>query len=385
MTWTQENSLLLLCSRLNLDNDTKQKIKELNLKNLNWKYLFERSLAEGLFGLLYKNIKKVQIEMPPLKEFKELERMYYQNLAKNMIILKELESLLGCLNDSQIPIILLRGASFLKTIYNDIGLRYFDDIDIFIRGNHHEKICKILKKNGFSPLPFYPDRYLKDSINLDIHTNLFNISRIRSRAYAIKIKNEEIWKDARSIENHYPNVLSLSPYDNILTLSIHSLKHSYAQLIWFVDMNEIINQTKDNLNWDKLLQRAELFNLTRPLYYSLLYLKKKMNSPIPDFVFNKNMKWSYLEKRTLNFLLKNEKIERYGELLFIYGIPKKSHKLKYLFELLFPRPAVLSQVFGFYRLFLIPLLYILRLFQMAFLIPKESLRFLYKVLIPREK
>lgn len=385
MAWTQENNLLLLCSQVSLDNDAKQRIKEFNLKNLNWEYLLNRSLTEGLFGLLYKSLKNSQIEIPLQKEFKELERMYYQNLAKNMIILKELDSLLKYLNNSQIPIILLRGASFLKTIYSDIGLRYFDDIDIFIKHDHYEKICEILKKNDFSPLPFYPDRYLKDSINLDIHTSLFNVSRIKSRGYAVKINDEEIWKDARSIENHYPNVLSLSPYDNILTLSLHSLKHSYAQLIWFVDMNEIINHNKDNLNWDKLLQRAELFNLTRPLYYSLLYLKKKMNSPIPDFVLNKNMKWSYLEKRTLNFLLKNEKIERYGELLFIYGIPKKSHKLKYLFELLFPRPAVLSQVFGFYRLSSIPLLYILRLFQMAFLIPKESLRFLCKVLIPREK
>jgi len=385
MAWTQENNLLLLCSQVSLDNNAKQRIKEFNLKNLNWEYLLNRSLTEGLFGFLYKSLKNSQIETPPQKEFKELERMYYQNLAKNMVILKELDSLLKYLNESHILIILLRGASFLKTIYSDIGLRYFDDIDIFIKHDHYEKIRKILKKNGFSSLPFYPDRYLKDSMNIDLHTNLFNISRIRSRGYAVKINDEEIWKDARSIENHYPNVLSLSPYDNILTLSLHSLKHSYAQLIWFVDMNEIISQNKDNLNWDKLLQRAELFNLTRPLYYSLLYLKKKMNSPIPDFVFNKNMKWSYLEKRTLNFLLKNEKIERYGELLFIYGIPKKSHKLKYLFELLFPRPVVLSQVFGFYRLSLIPLLYILRLFQMAFLIPKESLRFLCKVLIPREK
>ncbi|HUU50579.1 MAG TPA: nucleotidyltransferase family protein [Nitrospinota bacterium] len=385
MAWTQENNLLLLCSQVNLDNNAKQRIKEFNLKNLNWEYLINRSLTEGLFGFLYKSLKNSQIETPPQKEFKELERMYYQNLAKNMVILKELDSLLKYLNESHIPIILLRGSTFLKTIYSDIGLRYFDDIDIFIKHDHYEKICKILKKNDFFPLPFYPDRYLKDSINLDIHTSLFNVSRIRSRGYAVKINDEEIWKDARSIENHYPNVLCLSPYDNILTLSLHSLKHSYAQLIWFVDMNEIINQNKDNLNWDKLLQRAELFNLTRPLYYSLLYLKKKMNSPIPDFVFNKNMKWSYLEKRTLNFLLKNEKIERYGELLFIYGIPKKSHKLKYLFELLFPRPAVLSQVFGFYRLSSIPLLYILRLFQMAFLIPKESLRFLCKVLIPRKK
>lgn len=383
MAWKQENNLLLLCSKANLDNDAKQRIKELNPKNLNWEYLLNRSLTEGLFGLLYKNLKNAQIEIPPQKEFKELERMYYQNLAKNMVFLKELDSILKYLNDNQIPIILLRGAAFLKTIYRDIGLRYFDDIDIFIKGNHYDKICKLLKKNGFTSLPFYPDRYLKDSLNIDLHTSLFNVSRIRSRAYAIKIKNEEIWKDARQINSHYPNILSLSPYDNILILSLHSLKHSFAQLIWFVDMNEIINQNKDNLDWDKLLQRAELFNLTRPLYYSLFYLKKTMNSPIPDFVFNKNMKWGYLEKRTLNLLIKNEKIERYGELLFIYGIPKKFHKLKYLFELLFPKPSVLSQVFGFYRLSLMPLLYILRLFQLAFLLPKESLRFFYKVLIHR--
>ena len=114
-----------------------------------------------------------------------------------------------------------------------------------------------------------------------------------------------------------------------------------------------------------------------------MILKNTMKIPIPGSVFNNKIKFKYLEKKVLRLIQDNEKIERYGEIILVYSIPKMSKRLMYLLELLFPKPSVLSQVFGFYSLPLIPLLYLLRVFQLFYIIPKESLRFFCKALFFR--
>jgi hypothetical protein len=376
----KENSLLLICSKLALDNPSRQKIKEISSSELDWEYLLEKSLEEGLSGLLYKHLKNLHIK-PPDNIIKELENSYFQNLAWNMALLESLDNLLEMINP--FPVILLKGAAFLKTIYKrDIGLRYLGDIDLFIKKNDFKAISSQLEENGFTIQPFEKERFIKKSLIVDIHTDLFSVS-MKSLKYAVKINSDLIWNDAIPMIPDYTHthVFVLSPEDNIIILALHALKHAFTQQIWFVDMNEIILFYKD-LDWKILLQKAESYNLIRPLYYSLFYLKKMMNSPIPDFVLKKDLNFKYLEKKTMDLLLKNKMKGTHGEFLLICGIPKFSQKFAYLFEFFFPSSSTLSEI---YHLKNTPFLYLYRLFRLIFIIPKETARFFSKILKGRIK
>jgi len=378
MNKDKENSLLLICSKLILDNSSGQKIKETCSLELDWEYLLEKSFEEGLSGLLFKHLKNLHIKIPD-RTIKELENSYFENVARNMALLKSLDNLLESIN--LFPVVLLKGAAFLKTIYKrDIGLRYLGDIDLFIKKNDFKAISSLLEKSGFILQPFEKERFVKESLAMDIHTDLFSVS-MKSLKYAVKIDNDLIWKDAVPINSGHKNVFILSPEDNIIILALHALKHAFTQLIWFVDMNEIILFYKD-FDWNILLQKAESYNLIRPLYYSLFYLKKMMNSPIPDFVLKRDLNLKYLEEKTMDLLLKNKMKGTHGEFLLICGIPKFSQKLAYLFEFFFPSSSTLSEI---YHLKNTPFLYLYRFLRLIFIIPKETAGFFSKVIKGKTK
>ena len=55
-----EDKILLLSARTQINNKTKSEIKKLLTKDLDWDYLIERSYLHKLTPLLYRNLKEFE-------------------------------------------------------------------------------------------------------------------------------------------------------------------------------------------------------------------------------------------------------------------------------------------------------------------------------------
>jgi hypothetical protein len=382
MGWTIEDKLLLYCSRLTIDINTKEKIKGILNSALDEDYFTQLCVENGVGGLVYHNLKKMGIDsFISYRVLKDLEGIYYYNIANNMSMFHQLEIVLEVFRKRGIPVVLLQGAALLETIYKDPGLRPLEDIDLLVKARDLGEVEETLMGLGFLSAKNYPNIFVKGAVAFDIHTDIANLSRIRARAYTVKIKNEEIWKDAVSLNPSKDMAFVLSPYDTIIALSVHILKHSYGGLIWFVDINEIIERYRDKLDWNLLVSRAEEFNVQKPLYYSFLYLKKLMNTNLPiqvlDALKPKNM--NCLERHLIRLLLDNEKIDRFGDLLFLFNIEKGKERFRFIFETCFPRKEIMHQIFNFSNPYLLWFSYPLRLFQLLLIGTKMSFKLIGKV------
>ncbi len=166
-----------------------EKIKQLKYKLSKIKPEKLKKLADTEFlpPLLYYHLKTFNIPgyshmLPQLKD------SYMRNTARNVLLLKQLKALKKQAEQKGIKIILLKGAALAMSVYNEIGLRPMDDIDILVEQKHVDRIKELMEQNSMHPLfkdtnqnwlfnikshivPYQTD----DSIlSLDVHTRLFD-------------------------------------------------------------------------------------------------------------------------------------------------------------------------------------------------------------------
>jgi len=325
MGWTKEEKLLLKAASLHLNHRDGEEIVELSSPPVDWFFLSLRALKEGVEGLLYTNFKLLQKKSPSLKEGVEaLKPYYYDSLLTSMRVWKELDEVLPSLGEETYPLILLKGAALIPTLYKDSALRPMRDVDILIRPDDLAEVERTLTSIGFTCHPRYPHLFSRKSLSIDLHLDLANLSRISSRRYVYQIDYDALWERAEPIYPHNPHLLTLSLHHQIIILSAHLVKHSFERLIWAVDIKELIKSFRKNIDFSSLIEEAQRFNLLKPLLYTMAYLKEVMELELGDeeTIYFDEMKRQFnpLERGILRLLSQGENLERFGDLLLACGV-----------------------------------------------------------------
>ncbi|MBM2834955.1 MAG: hypothetical protein HW406_2116 [Candidatus Brocadiaceae bacterium] len=82
----------------------------------------------------------------PSKLRESLKQEYIYNWGRNVRILEELAALLRVLDN---PVIVLKGAALLSSVYENVGLRSLGDVDILVKPEDVSKIDTVLSQSGY--------------------------------------------------------------------------------------------------------------------------------------------------------------------------------------------------------------------------------------------
>ena len=114
---------------------------------------------------------------------------YYNTLANNIYQLKEAGEVIKALQDSGIPVIVLKGAALLETVYPDPGTRPMADIDLLVSPCNLNKAENILRGLNFFLAPTGELHYIKREKSLftqiDLHWNIWYVK-----------DQQEVWQSA---------------------------------------------------------------------------------------------------------------------------------------------------------------------------------------------
>ena len=254
-----------------------------------WSELLCTSQKEGLSFLLYKGMIKRNIDMPsPIRE--QLKKEYINNWGRNVRILEELAALLSILGN---PIIILKGAALLSSVYKDLGIRDMGDIDILVKPAAVPKLDKVLSQLGYRSFVrlhsfrvsncYNSQLYRKKGSPLFLHLHWHWVNdALPNYIYAEKINADKLWKEAIPLKVRQADALCLALHHQLLHLSEHAMRHSYNLLIHVWDIHQVINHWKEELDWEKLCREAEEFQLRRPLFYSLWLSKECFGASAPQ-------------------------------------------------------------------------------------------------------
>lgn len=302
---SSENRLLIYCSRLNLDEDIKLRTKEILNEALNWNYILDCSTKQGISPLLYWNLSKISNGKDvPCEIQKNLKKMYYNNLARNMLLYDELKKILKAFKRANIDTVVMKGAFLAEGIYKNISLRSMSDIDLLIKKEDLQKVKKELNKLIYFVTIKFPTKLHEQfqtvvseelsfvnenkKVIIDIHWN------IQPPQSCHKIEIDEFWNNVKSVMIKGIETLTFGPENTLQHLCLHLDKHinldttpTANPLRDYCDIAEVTRYYKNTINWDYLLESSKNFGIEEPVFEKLYISNRYFGAFVPEGVLDK--------------------------------------------------------------------------------------------------
>jgi len=231
----------------------------------------------------------------PIEVVESLRKSSRHNTMNNLRFYGELNHLLSALKTEGIPLILLKGIFLADTVYESIGLREMNDIDVLAQPADLARIAEILMGMGYTPLqPICPDTILKTDHHLpglvkkghayfEIHWNL----SYPGEYYSIDPKG--LWERAVPVHTCGCDALALSPEDLLLYLCLHTSYHH--QFVFGLrpswDIAKTIAHFDSAINWQILAEQAIQRGWQRGVYLSLKLAREQACANVPEDILER--------------------------------------------------------------------------------------------------
>ena len=285
LCFSPEGILLLTCAATEV---APEKVENALKSELDWEYIVGSAIHHRVAPLLYHNLQKASDGLAPRRAMEALRETYTESLANNIVASRELRGILEAFSHSQIRVIVLKGAALAETIYSDIGLRPYSDIDLLVHKEDQPRATAKLSQLGYDLLFDYrlgfsqqfghQLSYVKGDVAIDLHWHIAGLP------YSRYISVNRLWKRAIPVSINGIDALALSPEQLLIHLCLHAARHDYCWLFLLADISESIRHYSDVLDWELLLEEGEQYRVCFSVRSVLLLVKRLFDPPIPAFV-----------------------------------------------------------------------------------------------------
>ena len=288
---------LLLCSaRTNIDSKTAEEIRNLIQKDIKWEYLIQIAAEQKVIPLLYQSLKKICPEAVPKTYRDRLRQEVLVNTAQNLCLATELVKLLNLLKEQDIPAIPFKGPVLAASVYGNLALRQFCDIDILVPEQDFVKATEVLSQNEYRPTEerwllsdtqhtaslLYANEYSlvrnDERVCLDLHHRI-----IAKQYFSVQIDFEYWWQRLEPVSMLNTTVLNFQSEDLLLILCVHGSKHLWSRLGWLCDIAELIRVDQE-IDWARLLKKSRDWGCERMLLLSLCLANNLLGTELPSLV-----------------------------------------------------------------------------------------------------
>src|SRR5437867_2636917 len=146
-----ETELLLCCARRSLDNERVERIRALIRGGIDWAYLLRQAESHALMPLLCWHFTHNCRDAIPRPVLEQLRDYFHSNARSNLLLTEELLRLLDLLAARGIRAIPFKGPALAASVYGNIALRQFCDLDLLVHTNEVSKTKDLLISQGYRP------------------------------------------------------------------------------------------------------------------------------------------------------------------------------------------------------------------------------------------
>jgi len=292
--------------------------------HINWDRFIPLVNHHRVGGLLCYWIRKLKLENTvPLDVYKDLNDIY-KSLSNIWEDHREvIKKILMRFYESEIEVILLKGAQLGHIDYPHFSLRPMGDIDLLVKRSSQLKMIKLMLEMGFNLYEtgdscnrFFirqiwkrKKRETHKPIFIEVHSNLQTPFRLNK---SVSIDMDEFWNgiQMKSIWNGtqmksiagFP-FFQLYPTYNLIYLCSHLGEHHFSRLIWAYDIALLIHRHREEIDWEKLKDLCPRMKIRSPLYHSLSLCQELFQVPIPKKVL-KRLSPSWGKRKMGEFLIR---------------------------------------------------------------------------------
>ena len=301
-----EAKLLLYCARTQVEVVNTERITVFLRDNIDWDYLTRIASNHNLVPLMYRSLEAVDPIALPETVRKEFKKQIQVSVQGNLFLTEELLHLLALFDQYGIPVIPYKGPILASSVYGDLALRPFNDLDIFVherdvlqamdlliscgyqlirpksvaqieRNLQSRRINQLIKKSlwAYQLVLWHPERQGV----VELHW------RITPR-YVFPNNPEQLWEDLKPVKLGGATILSFSPENLLWFLCVHGAKHQWKRLSWLCDLAELV-RAHPRLNWEQIIAQAAKLGIERRLYLGLFLANYLLEAPIPRTIETK--------------------------------------------------------------------------------------------------
>jgi hypothetical protein len=264
-----EIQVVICCSRLKFSHNAKNKVEKLLQDKIVWEFLFQTADQHRVLPIVYKNLTENFTEVIPQTFFEDLRFWYHNNAIHNKLLLRELSNLADKFKELDIPAIFFKGPIAALSIYENIGLRQFNDLDVLVEEEDYFRAQKHLVKMGYQKVTDWEYesgyRHKESGINVDLHRRFDNY-RLYSNYNFV-----QLYGRLETMEVQNTTLPCLTVEDTLINLCINFSKDLFINKTKLSQLSDMVNliDKHQEINWAGIVKRASKLGVKRILFLCL--------------------------------------------------------------------------------------------------------------------
>lgn len=321
-----ESKLLLYCARTRIDNETRDSIRDLAGRDIDWEYVQRSAAKNGVIPLIYRALADICPESIPGAVLNKMHERVEWVVSINEQIQKILLDILTLFDKEKIPVVPFKGVTFILCTYGDLSLRETIDVDLLVHRKEFLRAKDLLIRNGYHHMYFgiaevqtVQAQLARDDnkMSIDLHYALtpkfqeFNVEEAKSGSrteqqdwnklntsytnWFFSLDSSPMWKRLGSITMCDKSVPVLSPEDLLMVATIQCIKEYWQTLKRICDVAEII-KANPGLNWSWLMEQFNMVYSERKFLLCIRLAYDVYKITLPEDILMKitNSKLEYL-------------------------------------------------------------------------------------------
>lgn len=293
--WDAEYELLFCVARKDLDPEAAVRIEALLQQPIRWDLVIDRAKRHGLVSFLYTHLNSRWPRAAPADALDQLQILSANVAKRNFFLAGKLCGLMELLATNDIPAVAYKGPALGLALYGDLAWRTSFDLDILIRKQAALQARQLLISEGFEPelrmTPRQESVYLEsqgqyifnrdsDKIHLELHWAL------TPSWLSTPLDLSTVWQNTCQVRIGFQTICVLPPEELLLALCVHGAKHVWDRLLLVCDLASLL-RAHPELDWSRVLQRAEMSGSRRVLFLGLFLASEWLSAPVPSDILHK--------------------------------------------------------------------------------------------------
>lgn len=330
------------------------------LNDEEWGRILSDADGHGLTSILYQRLKQVdQAHRPPASQWLELRNSAHRTAVMNLSFLHEFTTILHACQARGLDCIPLRGLAVAEQFNGDLTARPMHDLDFLV----HRKALSLMtetltalgyqeidRRPGFARTFSYTLEFIKTGNGWPLVEPHWTIAY---PPFADRVDMDAVW--ARAVPGRVVGVdtLLLSRSDLLLHLCFHLIhKGEQAPLLWWYELDLVIRQEPDTLDWTQVLHMARQTGQGELLAWLLDEVRALFDSPIPAPIIarlkapSESVSRNFLHRRLPPLLRGDSDVDGRESLAHLLTMKGFRAKWRYAYGILFPSSEFMRVHYG---------------------------------------
>lgn len=282
--------LVTTCSRCTFDDTQKAELHTILEQGVDWKRVLALAEKNYVVPLLFESLQGDVASLVPAPVYEQLtaQRRFLKFRAE--LFCDELVRLSRLLDDAQIPVLHYKGPVASDMLYGNRYRRTYFDLDFLVRRDQLERVSALLRSEGYKCnvdlTDNARDRFEQDQKEYTFVSGLLCIEphwSLTARRYPFPVDYAKLWERAAVHRFGDAGLLTFSPRDMLLILSVAGAKGHWKRLQMVTDVAQFYRTTVPDLAAG-VLDDAQALGCERIVLVGAHLASVLLNAPLPDAV-----------------------------------------------------------------------------------------------------